>query len=198
MQRRRFIGSVALASAAALAGCLGDDDTVGDDDDPFDVEPAELLLDPSAVDDIVPETVEASDTADDPSFVFSDADIVRIYLPFEPDDPVPGEIPPAMCGVWRYDEVDDAQDAYDEHVDPFEFGHDVEAVDTVGVDGHHGTVTIDGAHGPSGWDSSRGYLAFRDANAFGVVVVGSADFTEGERESYAEEIGQAMHESWRS
>lgn len=192
MQRRQVLRAGCLLGLTALTGCLGDDEspfaTEGDDDVPLTDDPVDLLLTTDHIEDVIGEEWTPTTGIDDQPLMFSDADIVREFFPFDPDDAHP-EGDRIMSGVWYLDDVDSARESYEDS--PYQWGHGLDdqpiAVESIG-----GMIEV-----YNGFAEPWGYLLFRDANVIGAVSYRNLDAEDSQVVQTSLELAMSKHESWR-
>lgn len=194
MYRRQVLAGTALLATTPLGGCLGDDDegVPGDDDDPFDVDAESLLLSTDVLETVLDGDYEEwtlNDLSDLP-IAFRGVDTARDL--WEEGKRNQFNDVPVRSGVWLFETVDGAKEEWSELVEPWVLGHGLEEA-SIGVIGYGGSVVQ-----PFGFhDIDYAYVAFRDANAIGVVTHLS-EATEVDRMQAAIDVAQAKHTSWRA
>lgn len=178
MRRRDLLRAGIGLGAVALAGCIGSGGhrTEGNDDDPLEADPGELLL-PEA-------ELDGGWTADDPEErPLDDPDAATTYFPFDGEEW--NEDAGTVTRAVRLEgDVEAAREVYDGL--PYHEGWGFEdreiAVESVGGTGDGGRAS---------------YVFFRDANGVGAVVYENPAEDEGSVEETGLELAVAMHESWR-
>lgn len=192
MYRRQVLAGTGTLTLVVAAGCLGSGDsteTEGDDDDPFDVDPEELLMSAEQAEDVLEsewDPGERLDEDDDRPLMYRDADVAQTILPFDGEE-IHFEEGRIFNGVWLFDSVDDAREAYEDH--PYYFGHGLEE-ETIAVESLAGEVeTTDRVE----W----GVVLFRDANVVGGVSYRNNEMGEQERVEAALDLAATMHGAWR-
>lgn len=187
MRRRQVLHSFgATLALAGLAGCLGSEDelaTEGNDDSPFEVNAESLLMQRSHVEDLLEEGWIEEDPEEVP-LIGSPHAVVQ-YIPLDEES---GEFHMesgvVTSGVWLYDDVETAREAFDDH--PYQTGHGYDdlpiASEAIGgtVDEHADTQAL-----------------FRDANAMGGIHYENPNVDVEVREERGLRLAANMHESWR-
>lgn len=187
IRRRTVLETGCVLATALVAGCSGESGsefrpTQGDDDDPFDADPEELLLPISRIEERLEEgwSVEGHEGE-----MFLDPDAERQYFPY---DEAAGEFHTesgiVTSGVWRYDDVETARNEFADH--PYQEGWGLEersiAVESIGgVSDQHADARV----------------VFRDANAVGGILYDNEHVDEAERAEIALDLAALMHRSWR-
>lgn len=181
MRRRNALRAMVVLGSVGLGGCgFSDDTTSGNDDDPFEVEPSDLLPPVSVLDDASDITWEPREEVE--TGLVTRAQVQASYRASNQDPPYPDRV---EVGAWTFETVDAARDAYEDL--PYHEGWGMTAGD-VAVESLRGVV-----------NNEREYRAvFRDANAMGGLVYLNRRSGNAERmRRYGEDLVVAMHRSWR-
>lgn len=197
--RRGFLTAVVALGGTALSGCLdildrdGPPETEGDDDDPFEVDPASLLLTIDTVDEVLPGDWEEGGAVDDPTLLTEGADAVTSF-PFIGGD-VEGDPKFVRSAVWLYGSTEEAHDAYWDH--PYRFGAWTDEME-IASESVVGLTDEPDEDDDIGYRYNVSYLLFRDANALGVVTYRDTDRYDGDLFSVAMDLAYEKHVTWRT
>lgn len=186
MQRRRALHIGLSFGSVLLAGCLGDGEsstpaTDGDDDSPIDADPEALLLTTSAASDALGGDWRAGDPHEETP-ITRGTDAKAGFSPVGGDDDS-GPLGWINAGVWTFETVDAAREAFDGH--GYQSGYGFEDAE-IAVESIAGTV-----------DRSEGAVLFRDANAMGAVARTAPDKSDEELVNASLRLAAAMHRTWR-
>lgn len=185
--RRRTVLTAMMTTGVALpiSGCLGDDGiaTGGDDESPFETEPDALLLPREQLHEVLREGWVAEDPGDEN--LVRDAHAAVEYIPFDREEgEFHTESGTVVSGVWLFDDVETARDAFDDLPYHDGWGYETRAIAVESVGG-----TTD--------ERSDTRILFRDANALGALQYENLHVDAETREKRGLELAALMHESWR-
>ena len=190
MYRRQVLAGTGALTLGIATGCLGrgdDTGTDGDDDDPFEVEPDELLMTAAHAESVLDDDWDRGERIeDDRPMMYSDADVAQTIVPFDGEE-LRFEDGRIFNGVWLADTVDGARDIFEEH--PYYYGHGLEE-ESIAVDSLAGMP--ESTRGPE-----MSAVLFRDANAVGGVSFRKDRSSEDELVDVALELAANMHDGWR-
>lgn len=188
MYRRQVLGASGTAVGLAfVSGCLGAGSdgfrTKGDDESPFDTDPAALLLPEEALHEPLTDGWTAERAGEEA--MFSDADAARQYVPYDEEEGFHMETGVVTNGVWFFADVDTARDFYGDH--PYREGWGFEERE-IAVESIAGS-----ADSPSAFR-----VVFRDANVVGGLQYDNGHIEADRREKTGLELAVLMHENWRN
>ncbi|ELZ10963.1 hypothetical protein C479_09138 [Halovivax asiaticus JCM 14624] len=185
MQRRTTLQLGISAGLVFLPGCTDsnssspDHATDGNDDEPIAADAEALLLTQDGANEAVGGDWDPSDPHER-SMITRGADATIGLYSMSEDGPA-GWI---TAGVWTFDTVDAAREAFDGH--GYQTGYGFEDRD-IAVESISGSV-----------DGNEGIVLFRDANAMGAVSRTDPEGSDDELVDAALSLGVAMHTTWRS
>lgn len=186
MQRRRALHIGFSFGSVLLAGCLGDGEsstpaTDGDDDSSIGADADALLLTTSAAGGALGGEWRAGDPHEETP-ITRGTDAKAGYSPVGGDD---GSSHAGWinAGVWTFETVDAAREAFDGH--GYQSGYGFEEAE-IAVESVAGAV-----------DRNEGAVLFRDANAMGSVARTAPDKSEAELVDASLRLAAAMHTDWR-
>lgn len=187
MQRRRALQLGIASGIAVLTGCTnsgsssGAPSTDGDDDTPIDADAETLLLTTAAASDVLGGEWHAGDPHE-ATPITRGTDAKAGFTPVGGDDGS-GRAGWINAGVWTFETVDAAREAFDGH--GYQTGYGFEDGE-IAVESIAGTV-----------DRGEGAALFRDANAMGAVARTAPDKSEDELVTASLRLAAAMHTDWR-
>ena len=185
MKRRTTLQLGITTGLVLLTGCTGggssspDYATDGNDEDPIQADANSLLLTQDAANEVVGGDWSRSEPHES-SIVTRGTDASAGLYSTSEDGPA-GWI---TVGVWLFDTVDGAREAFDGH--GYQSGYGFEDRE-IAVESIAGAV-----------DGNEGVALFRDANAMGAVSRTDPKGSDDEHIDMALALGVAMHSTWRS
>lgn len=194
MYRRQLLqASFGTASCVLVSGCIGD--VLWSDDEPVDGGSDDLLPPPEQLlEELDGEWAENEEEFTEGSLV-DDADAASQFLrtsedweaDYVEDDPrieTAGEV---TIGVWTYEDVEDAREAYNDHPDQRRGFEPTDVADESIV----GTTDVEG-------EFLQARVLFRDTNAVGWVSYWDIRVEDIEQyELTAIDLAETVHDEWR-